>query len=1243
MKPWERDWNASGPSVGGEEGPWARDWSGVKFDPGPKSRNLFAVANDTAIEIANAVAGNAGALANFVSPGNRFSRGVDEFVKRGEESQSDLVKADKRITRDEIEAADDWTGEVAAVGRGIIRNPLITAAQALGSFAGPGLAVKGAEAAALAAKLGPAAAARVGLGAGAAMGGAMTGGDAAGGAYELAIQSGATEEQAQAAARQASVLPGIVGAAGGVIGAERLLLGLGKGSSNPLVQAARGALVEGAQEGFEEGLTNYESRRAAQPFDGSIDPWKGAAASAAMGAALGGITGGAVGLVSRQADEEAKRQDAEDRLANAGSVDEIVKAANDLALTPLDEGRALDRLDQIRQQEEKDLKQFGPGAGVSPPPAGLNGRAGAQTPGEASAQVIDAPFSDRVLTLREQLADPSVREAIRETFGDEGLNNASYYAGVADKVGPDNLPERTRDNLLSVAEQMVRAAILKPIGTRPLTDQRSAGNLALPAPDDGQGGVPGIGVDTAPTGTFRVDTEGNAAPETRADLVSARDRERQRRAQEDGLGRSTPRGEAPQPSTRTSPLVEQQRAERRRTEGQTLEGIGQTDPVLSYVDRMRQTNTPAARAFVREFEAGRITRRDIIEVMQSQPADPLGDFRTEGLPADTASERLRRARDEGRKRQEAQATRGAQPQAPAPEAPDGIQLAPGYRTRAPKPEVIDGDLKTQDGMPYGSKSGANVRARREGLGPENVVEIPGAGWVVRPNVEASSEPVSDVDGTPGQPAASGDGRAPDIGRGELAVRRMANDPGRGVEGVAGAPVAGGAEAAPAGDGGGADAALRAQAIEAYKRASEAKYPGRDTVRTAEMAADRLLPAIKSKNADALIGMNLGSADMNPASRAVFEAVTGVKLPKGRAASERAIDEWAGVTTEQREAKRLEKRQSSEADAAKREADLARKIAQRISVKNGDRTVDGAAWVDELRANGFTNIVRRGPKTYLANADGTGWPMPHKDIAEYARRVAAAPNVSNPTPAIDTPTERVEQAPAVGRVGPATAQKAIDAFNADDAKTAMDVVARLPLAQLQEVGAAIGFRPQINENAKRYRERLAEVADKLTKTARETMARERKLFDKVSHLASEYDRAKQHMERARANGVTDPESTAFIGFYRPTPNAGTTEMRIPQMLDRLRADMKALESDADFAKVAPMVKEARPAIFEATAPNDTAAKPKPHAELEGKTIEQEMEVEGHKVVRRRDAAKALRALDEREASLRALLECLKGGG
>jgi hypothetical protein len=57
---------------------------------------------------------------------------------------------------------------------------------------------------------------------------------------------------------------------------------------------------------------------------------------------------------------------------------------------------------------------------------------------------------------------------------------------------------------------------------------------------------------------------------------------------------------------------------------------------------------------------------------------------------------------------------------------------PAGQAAAIDAEVIEPqDLTTQDGMPYGAQSGAVVRAKREGLGIENIVKVAG-GWVVRP-------------------------------------------------------------------------------------------------------------------------------------------------------------------------------------------------------------------------------------------------------------------------------------------------------------------------------------------------------------------------------------------------------------------------------------------------------------------------------------------------------------------------------
>ncbi|MFC4923584.1 LPD38 domain-containing protein [Delftia deserti] len=267
--------------------------------PKPKSRSPLTVLNDTAIEAANAAAGGVSAAANFVKPGNDVSGWIDKsIIQAGEAAQSDVVKASKQQFRQEVQDANGVGGELAAVGKYVAQNPLLAAAQAAGSFAGPGLAVKGAGLAARAGGLAGKAVETAGRAGGVAAGAAMAGGDAAGTAYDLAKQGGATEDQAVSAARGASVLPAVIGGAGGAFGAERLLAG-GKGfAGGAAARALKTGASEAAQEGLEEGVTQYEGQRAAMPFDPSIDPSKGVAAAAGMGAALGGVTGASTSLLT---------------------------------------------------------------------------------------------------------------------------------------------------------------------------------------------------------------------------------------------------------------------------------------------------------------------------------------------------------------------------------------------------------------------------------------------------------------------------------------------------------------------------------------------------------------------------------------------------------------------------------------------------------------------------------------------------------------------------------------------------------------------------------------------------------------------------------------------------------------------------------------------------------------------------------------------------------------------------------
>ncbi|MDH1766511.1 LPD5 domain-containing protein [Comamonas aquatica] len=308
--------------------------AGAADAPTPK-RSLWAAINDTVIEGANAAAGTASAIANFVRPGNAASQWVDKnIVEAGEAAQSDVVKAEKGRYAQEMQDADGMVGEVGATLGYVARNPLLAAAQAAGSFATPGLSIKGATAGTRALGLGTKGTTRAGLAAGAGVGAAGAGGDAAGTAYELSREGGATDEQALAAGRSASVLPAAIGAAGGLVGAERLVAGARGFKGGRVARALKTGAVESAPEALEEGVTQYEGRRAAVPFNPDLDPMKGVAGAATMGGVLGAATGAGTSLLTR--DSQAPVRKPSEDLGLDPSNGPLSKAA----AAAVDEGRA---------------------------------------------------------------------------------------------------------------------------------------------------------------------------------------------------------------------------------------------------------------------------------------------------------------------------------------------------------------------------------------------------------------------------------------------------------------------------------------------------------------------------------------------------------------------------------------------------------------------------------------------------------------------------------------------------------------------------------------------------------------------------------------------------------------------------------------------------------------------------------------------------------------------------------------
>ena len=274
------------------------------------SSGFFGGAQDVVIEAANAAAGLVGSASEFVSPGNRFNRAIQEnIIEPGRARQTVPTQLAKQNLARGLESSE-FGPQARAVYDYVTENPLLAFGQAAGSFAPIGLPIRGMQAAATGLGLGAKGAARTGLATGSVVSGAAAGGDAAGSAYELVmntprevllahpqaqelINSGVTdeaaiyEELATRAARRASVVPAAIGAVSGVVGAESALVSPVRGMRG----VGRKVGGEFVTEGLEEGATTYSGRAAAQEYNPAIDPMAGVAGSALLGGVMGaGVT-----------------------------------------------------------------------------------------------------------------------------------------------------------------------------------------------------------------------------------------------------------------------------------------------------------------------------------------------------------------------------------------------------------------------------------------------------------------------------------------------------------------------------------------------------------------------------------------------------------------------------------------------------------------------------------------------------------------------------------------------------------------------------------------------------------------------------------------------------------------------------------------------------------------------------------------------------------------------------------------
>ena len=208
-----------------------------------------------------------------------------------------------------------------------------------------------------------------------------------------------------------------------------------------------GAVTEGFLEELPQSVLEQVAQNLAlgKPLDTGVDQ------AAVLGTLSGAAMGGGVQLLHRsnQATDLIQNRESQQQaaaastaLAAAKTPEEAAAAAQALAFGPTESlmSRAVERMG---------------------PPSNLMGLDAMRERGAPDMPATD-PMLDRMLTVREQLMAPAVRQGIEERFGRDALLDTVYSLQTADNR---NIPDKTRELLLTKAENRIRGALLTPEGS----------------------------------------------------------------------------------------------------------------------------------------------------------------------------------------------------------------------------------------------------------------------------------------------------------------------------------------------------------------------------------------------------------------------------------------------------------------------------------------------------------------------------------------------------------------------------------------------------------------------------------------------------------------------------------------------------------------------------------------------------------------------------------------------------------
>lgn len=332
----------------------------------PQTRTWGQAVGDTAVQLAEGVNTTLGAVPSIVAPDGAMAGFFRDNADYWRDKQSDVLKqriaaTDQRIQEAGKEgvlsqigtAASEYWNDPAQAARLVATN-LPSMAATLGTGALAGAAAKGAAAArGLSAAKEAALVAQYGTRTAMAANAALNAGGARGEAYEdlkrAALAQGMSPEQAEQAALDGSIMPGVVGgvagAVSGKLGLEKALLGQpGAGAGTALRRAAGAFGAELAGEQIEEVApkltTNYEAGRI-DPARSLTDDLGRTMVETAIGAGPGAVVAGGVEGVRTPSQEAADAIRANEKLPESGALTKAVNAGVEAKAQAVEAGAPL--------------------------------------------------------------------------------------------------------------------------------------------------------------------------------------------------------------------------------------------------------------------------------------------------------------------------------------------------------------------------------------------------------------------------------------------------------------------------------------------------------------------------------------------------------------------------------------------------------------------------------------------------------------------------------------------------------------------------------------------------------------------------------------------------------------------------------------------------------------------------------------------------------------------------------------